>query len=77
MSLLKRLFCLHPALKSEEYKPYGFEAETRIVYENPWGRFARKDTRYICNRCGKKYWYPSGEQMFREIEERNYNLLKK
>ncbi len=75
MSWLKRLFCSHPALKSEEINTYGLAVDTRIVFSSPWSLFGTKETHYLCNRCGAKYWYPKGNQYEKEMCEKTMNLL--
>lgn len=67
---VKQLFCFHPRLKCEEYSQFKFEPDTRIVYSSPWSLFGIKETRYLCRKCGKKFWYTKGDMEEQKMHER-------
>lgn len=72
---LKQLFCFHPANQSQEVNN-GLEAEYMITYQSPWSLFGTKETLYLCNKCGKKYYYPAGNQLEKKMNEDLLELLK-
>jgi hypothetical protein len=70
---IKKLFCFHPRLKCEEYSSFNFEPDTRITYNSPFALFGTKETRYLCIKCRKKFWYTKGDM---EIQKRASRLLE-
>lgn len=72
---MKRITCFligHRHRDCEEYNPYKFEPETRIIYTSPWALFGIRETRYLCRRCSGKFWYTKGDM---EMKKSHYRFI--
>jgi hypothetical protein len=82
MKLLKQIFCFHPRLKCEEYSEFNFEPDTRVRYLSALSLWQTKETRYLCGKCKKKFWYCKGDMEHQKANEsfidsmQSYNSLK-
>ena len=74
---IKQLFCSHPRLSCEEYSSYNFEPDTRIIYMSPWSLFGTRKTRYLCRKCGKKFWYTKGDMDEQKMSAKFIDSLRK
>ena len=84
MKFIKRLVCRHPRTQCEMYSEVkGLTDEeskfpdTRIIYSSPWSLFGIKETRYLCRKCGKKFWYTRGDFEWQLMNEKFINSLTK
>jgi len=68
-TMLRKLFCSHPALQSVDTGDY------RVEYSSPLSIMGTKVRKYACKKCSDTYYRTGGDQAEREVQERFYEYL--